>query len=74
MSGNKHYVAKQLTALSHTQPPQTYTKSHALRVTLTHSSATSRSHSCTHQNRLHLTHLPFDRANQITRTAVPMLG
>ena len=38
-----------------------------------HPSATSRSHSCTHQNRLYLTHLPFDRVNQITRTAVPIL-
>ena len=49
------------------------TKYHVLRVSLTHSSATSHSHSCTHQNRLYLTHLPCDHANKITRTAVPIL-
>ena len=49
------------------------TKSHALRVSLTHLSATSRSHSCINQNRRYLTHLAFDRANQITQTAVSLL-
>ena len=42
-----------------------WNQTYALRVSLTHPSATSHSHSCTHQNRLYLTHLPFDHANQI---------